>query len=515
MLRRSRRGRTGGRFLIDEDCHPQTIAAMTSRAEPMGIDAEAGDPETADLDGCYGVLVQYPGTTGRIRDLAAVAGRAREAGAQTAVAADPLALCVLTPPGELGADAVVGSMQRFGVPMGFGGPHAAYIAVRSGLERSLPGRLVGVSVDSEGRRALRLALQTREQHIRREKATSNICTSQVLLAIAASMYALYHGPDGLRRIALRVNRLAAILAQGLREAGVGIVHDEFFDTVCARTPGRGRQGGGDGPGRGCEPAPRGRRHHLCHSGRDHNPRGGAQGVESLRGDCRHRPPGRDRRRSAPGAVPPVRVGAVASDLLLVFQRDGADALHAPPRRPRRRPGPVDDPAGLLHHEAQRRHRDGAGELAGAGRCAPLRPAGPDRRLPEGHRPARAVARGDHGFRSGVPAAQQRRPGRAGRPARHTRLPPQPRRRRPRCVPGALIGSRHQRRQRCDGGDARGRGGLRRPRQRRCRRPRAPGLRPPRRAVVRDDHLPLHARRLRVGRPADMRHGAPQRRPGVP
>ena len=238
LMHRAVRGRRGDRFVIDANCHPQTIAVVATRAEPIGLEVTIADPADADLDGVYGMLVQYPGTTGAICDLAAVIERAHAAGAMVTVASDPLALCVLTPPGELGADVVVGSAQRLGVPMGFGGPHAAFIAIRSELKRSLPGRLVGVSVDAAGRPALRLTLQTREQHIRREKATSNICTAQVLLAVMASMYAMYHGPAGLRRIARRVGRLAAILAQGLREGGVECVHDEFFDTVCARVPGR-------------------------------------------------------------------------------------------------------------------------------------------------------------------------------------------------------------------------------------------------------------------------------------
>jgi glycine dehydrogenase len=238
MLHRISRGKQGDRFVIDTNCHPQTIGVVETRAEPIHLETVVADPATADLDGVYAVLVQYPGTTGAIPDLAAIIERCRANNTLVAVAADPLALTILTPPGELGADVVLGSTQRFGVPMGFGGPHAAYFAVREDHQRSLPGRLVGVSVDTKGRRALRLALQTREQHIRREKATSNICTSQVLLAVMASMYALHHGPVGLRRIARRINRLAAVLAQGLREGGVEVVHDEFFDTVCARVPGR-------------------------------------------------------------------------------------------------------------------------------------------------------------------------------------------------------------------------------------------------------------------------------------
>ncbi len=238
MLHRVSRARTGDCFLIDAECHPQTIAVVETRAEPIGLKTVVGDPASADLSDVYAVVVQYPGTTGVIPDLEAIIERAHANGTLVAVAADPLALVVLAPPGDFGADVVVGSTQRFGIQMGFGGPHAAYFAVREQHQRSLPGRLVGVSRDTGDRRALRLALQTREQHIRREKATSNICTSQVLLAVMASMFAIHHGPTGLRRIAMRVNRFAAVLADGLRRGGLDVMHEEFFDTVCVRVPGR-------------------------------------------------------------------------------------------------------------------------------------------------------------------------------------------------------------------------------------------------------------------------------------
>ena len=238
MLHRIDRGKHGTRFLVDGECHPQTIAVMENRARPIGLEVAVGDPQSAELDGVYAMLVQYPGTTGEIPDLSKIISRAHAEGVMVAVSADPLGLTVLTPPGELGADVVLGSTQRFGVPMGFGGPHAAYFATLEKYQRAMPGRLVGVSVDTQGRPAMRLALQTREQHIRREKATSNICTSQVLLAVMASMYAIHHGPAGLTRIAMRISRMAAVLAAGLRQGGVEVVHDSFFDTVCARIPGR-------------------------------------------------------------------------------------------------------------------------------------------------------------------------------------------------------------------------------------------------------------------------------------
>ncbi|MFI6179640.1 aminomethyl-transferring glycine dehydrogenase [Nonomuraea sp. NPDC051191] len=236
LARRAGRSRSDV-FVVDADTLPQTKAVLATRAEPLGITLVEHDLD-GDLPECFGVLVQYPGASGRLRDFRDVAARAHEAGALVVAAADLLALTLVAAPGELGADIAVGSSQRFGVSFGFGGPHAAYMSVREGLQRQMPGRLVGVSVDVDGDPAYRLALQTREQHIRREKATSNICTAQVLLAVIAGMYAVYHGPEGLRRIARRVHRHAVALAGGLREAGLEVVHGEFFDTVLVRVPGR-------------------------------------------------------------------------------------------------------------------------------------------------------------------------------------------------------------------------------------------------------------------------------------
>jgi glycine dehydrogenase len=225
-------------FLADADCLPQTLDVLRTRAEPLGIELRVARV-TADTDfgGVFGVLLQYPGASGEIRDLAPVIEAAHAAGARAAVAADILALTLLKPPGELGADIAVGSTQRFGVPMFYGGPHAAYLAVRDDLRRQLPGRLVGVSVDADGNPAFRLALQAREQHIRREKATSNICTAQVLLAVVAAMYACYHGPDGLTAIARRVHRHAMTLAATLKDYGLVISGTDAFDTIGVLLPG--------------------------------------------------------------------------------------------------------------------------------------------------------------------------------------------------------------------------------------------------------------------------------------
>jgi len=219
-------------FFVASDCHPQTIEVVRTRAEPLGWRVVVGDPDSFDFKtSVFGALVQYPSTDGRVRDLRAFIERVHRQGALAVVAADLLSLCLLTPPGELGADVAVGSSQRFGVPLGYGGPHAAYFACREEHVRHMPGRIIGVSQDAQGRPALRMALQTREQHIRREKATSNICTAQALLAIIAGMYAVYHGPRGLKAIAQHVHGLTSLLAAGLRKLGFKLRHQHFFDTL--------------------------------------------------------------------------------------------------------------------------------------------------------------------------------------------------------------------------------------------------------------------------------------------
>ncbi|CCH79620.1 Glycine dehydrogenase (decarboxylating) (glycine cleavage system P protein) [Nostocoides japonicum T1-X7] len=248
LMHRATRAKPDAVLVVDVHAFPQTVAVVSTRARPLGIDVVVADLDGVDSSDAlrqvaggrdvFGVLVQYPGADGLLRDFRALTAAAHEAGALLAAAADLLALTLVVPPGEWGADIAVGTTQRFGVPMGFGGPHAGYLAVRSGLERQLPGRLVGVSVDSAGHPAYRLALQTREQHIRREKATSNICTAQVLLAVMASMYAVYHGPEGLRAIAEHVHGKALVLAAALRAGGVDVLDGVFFDTVTARVPGR-------------------------------------------------------------------------------------------------------------------------------------------------------------------------------------------------------------------------------------------------------------------------------------
>ena len=255
--RGDRRGRSDGhgsprfqvearRLLRRRDCHPQTIGVIQTRAEPLGLSVVVGDPMT-DLvaSDVFGAIVQYPGTYGHVHDFTRTFSALHAENALAIVAADPLALALLKTPGDMGADIAVGSMQRFGVPMGYGGPHAAYMAVKDAHKRAMPGRIVGVSVDSRGNRAYRLALQTREQHIRREKATSNICTAQVLLAVMASMYGVFHGPTGIKAIAQRVHQRAALSRHRPREtrlhhrAGCLLRHDD----------GRGRAAAAGDPGR--------------------------------------------------------------------------------------------------------------------------------------------------------------------------------------------------------------------------------------------------------------------------
>ena len=236
FCKRLSKNKTSHSFFASSHCHPQTLDVLRTRAEPLGIDVVVGDErELSDVSTFFGALLQYPASNGDVFDYRELVERFHAVNALVAVAADLLALTLLTPPGEFGADVAIGSAQRFGVPLGFGGPHAAYFSTRDAFKRDMPGRLVGVSVDRHGQPALRLAMQTREQHIRREKATSNICTAQVLLANIASMYAVYHGPKGLTHIAQRIHQLTAILAQGLTVLGLKVEQSQFFDTLTLNT----------------------------------------------------------------------------------------------------------------------------------------------------------------------------------------------------------------------------------------------------------------------------------------
>src|SRR3954471_17451878 len=224
-------------FLVSDRTFPQTIDVLRGRAEPLNIRVELGDPDSLRMDRAFGLLLQYPDDRGEIRDLAPIIEKAHAAGLLVAVATDLMALTLLTPPGESGADAVVGNSQRFGVPLGYGGPHAAFFATRESFVRQSPGRIIGVSIDARGHRAYRMALQTREQHIRREKATSNICTAQALLANIAAMYAVFHGPAGLRAIGERIHGMARAVEDGLAAAGVTQTNTAYFDTLRIETGG--------------------------------------------------------------------------------------------------------------------------------------------------------------------------------------------------------------------------------------------------------------------------------------
>ncbi len=240
MLRRLSKSKAGA-FFVDRECHPQVIQVVHTRAVPLNIEVIVGDPDTIDPEAVFGVVLAYPGTSGVVRDFRSLIESLKAAGVMVAVATDLLALTLLTPPGEMGADVAVGSSQRFGVPLMFGGPHAAFMATTDTFKRSLPGRLVGVSKDTKNRMALRLALTTREQHIRREKATSNICTAQALLAVMAGLYGAWHGPDGLTAIASRVHRLTSEVASRLAGGGIEAVNQTWFDTLTVRVPGRAEE----------------------------------------------------------------------------------------------------------------------------------------------------------------------------------------------------------------------------------------------------------------------------------
>ena len=417
--------KAGPVFVVDADCHPQTIEVVRTRARPLGIEIEvragadlAAVTSAADLPaGTFGVLVQYPGSTGAVRDHATLVEAAHEAGALVTVAADLLAMVLLRPPGEIGADIVVGSSQRFGVPLGFGGPHAAFIATRDAHKRTLPGRLVGVSVDAAGRTAYRLTLQTREQHIRREKATSNICTAQVLLAVMAGLYATYHGPEGLTAIATQVHEVTQLFAAGVRAGGLELVHDDFFDTVAVRVPGRADEV----VAAACADGVNLRRIDADTIGASFDETtpesGGGSGVAG----ARHRP--RAHLLAAhldhpvvPRAAAAHHADADPSRVPRAPLRDRDAALPAAALRSRPGPRPHDDPARVVHHEAQRHDGDDPGDVAGLRVDPPLRPLRPGGRVPRAHRRPRVGAGRDHRLRRGVAPTQRRLPGRAGRTA---------------------------------------------------------------------------------------------------
>ena len=462
-------------FFADRDCHPQTLAVLQTRAEALGWQVVIGDP-MRDIDpaAIFGALFQYPGTFGEVRDFREPIARLRAAGAISVVAADPLALTLLKPPGELGADIAVGSTQRFGVPMGYGGPHAAYIATRDVHKRALPGRLVGVSVDSRGNKAYRLALQTREQHIRREKATSNICTAQVLLAVIASMYAVYHGPEGLQAIARRVHATAARLKAGLVALGWSVRPSAFFDTITVEV-GERREAI---LARAVESGINLRDIPSCHGTAcigiscdetttmevvqrvwcafGDSPAKAAKRAGEPAGDAVEIPAGLLPRQqiSDPSGLPPVSLG------------DRAAALHAPACRLRSCARPVHDSARVLHHEAQRYRRNDSADLAGIRQspsvCAGVAGQGLRRR----DRRARYDPAHDHGLRCDFVPAQFRRAGRICGSARNPRISSQPRRGASHGLSDSRIRARHQSRLRPHGGHGGRGGGLRQQRKHR-------------------------------------------------
>ena len=492
------------------DLHPQTRAVLATRAVPAGltlVEFAPGDTAAIRAANPLAVVLQYPGTTGAIRDLHAEITAAHDAGGLAIVCTDLLSLVLLTPPGRMGADVVVGSSQRFGVPMGFGGPHAAFFATRDQHKRQMPGRLVGISQDAAGNPALRLALQTREQHIRREKATSNICTAQVLLAVIAGMYAVWHGPEGLVRIARRLNLQARLLAAAATSAGATLRHHAFFDTVALDVPdpdaliARAAEAGYnlrrlDGQG-------------VALALDETISRTDLDTLAQLLGAPLGAAPPSIPRRAGPRRPRP------AATRLQPLPRRARDApLPKAPGGQGRRTQPQHDPARLLHHEAQRHRRDDAHHPAGLRRHPPARTRRPDPRLRHPHRAPVRLALRRHRLRRRLAAAQRRQPGRIRRPARHPRLPPRKRRRPPRHLPHPQQRPRHQPGQRRHGRLPRRRHRLRPRRQRRPRRPPRQGRaarRPPRRP---HGHLPQHPRRVRGHHPGGLRDRPRPRRPGL-
>ena len=485
--RAQKRGASANTFFVSETCHPQTIDTIRTRAEPLGYRILVGDHRQCRCDDdLFGLLVQYPDSEGTISDFRSLVEQAHAVGAFVVVATDLLALTLLTPPGEWGADIAVGSTQRFGVPMGFGGPHAAFMATSDALKRQMPGRLVGVSQDAHGRPALRLALQTREQHIRRDKATSNICTAQVLLAIMASMYGVYHGPDGLKRIAQRIQLLTSILAAALKQMGYRINQQDggpFFDTL--------KIAGGPRAQDALRQAANARRTNL----RLYDD--GAVGVsldeKTTAAELRtlldifdaeeHQRPAQAA-LDGRGDLADPEVANLAESVNLQY----------PPPFARTSPflthpifNMMKSETEMLRYITKLQNRDLslAHSMIPLGSCTmklnataemipvtwpqfggmhPLRAVGAGQGLSDSLLSSRARLAGDHRLCRRLIPAQRRFPGRVRRPVGHSRAAPQPRRRSPRHLPDSLLRPRHQSGQ-CGHGGYEGRGRpLRRERQ---------------------------------------------------
>ncbi len=493
------------RFFVSDECHPQTIDVVRTRAAVRGIDVVVGDFRTFDIDGSvFGALIQYPTTDGAIHDYRAFCERAHAADALVTVASDLLSLVLLTPPGEWGADIVVGNSQRFGVPMGYGGPHAAFFATRDAFKRQIPGRIIGVSRDADGKPALRMALQTREQHIRREKATSNVCTAQVLLAVMAGMYAVWHGPAGLTNIARRVHRYAVILAAGLERLGYRVGHAEFFDTIRVEIQPQSTQ------------TTQKLLDAAVQAGYNLRPLGdSAIGIaldettteQDLADAARRVRPGQARaggRRAGGQGGRPVRRTVRAHERLphapgvpLASQRDRDAALHAQAGIARPVAHALDDSARLLHDEAERDRRDDADHLARVREAASVRAAGSGGRL---YRTVRA-ARTPRCARSPGSRAMSLQPN-AGSQGEYTGLLVIRRYHAARGeghrtrVPDPAVRPRHQPGERRHGRHAGGGGEDGRPRQHRRRRSRGEGQGARAEPGRAHGDLSVHARRVR-------------------
>ena len=505
------------RFFVADDVFPQTQDVVRTRAEALAIEIVTGPAAEAARAEAFAVLLQYPGANGDVRDYRELASAVHAGGAHVVAAADLLALTLVVPPGEWGADVVVGSAQRFGVPMGYGGPHAGYLATRDDFKRSMPGRLVGVTIDANGGPAYRLALQTREQHIRREKATSNICTAQVLLAVIA---AHVRGVPRPRRIdGDRAPRASADgdPQVGPRTAGPQRAHRALLRHDRRRDRGRHDADRGTRGRARNELPPRRSRHARIVPRRNVDARRRRSDLAGLR----RRPEASRARRSvrygygrAAGGFAPLVAVSHPPDVQPLSLGNGDAALPAPARRPGHRARPRDDSAGLVHDEAQRDGGNDPGDVAGVRKPSSLRAGRPGGRLRRDRRGARAHAlRGDR-LRRRVAAAQCRLAGRVRRPPRHQGVPREPRRRPSQRLSHPRVGARDEPCVRANGGNARRRRRLRRERQRRHGRSRGEGARAQREPCRDHGHVSVDPRRVRGGHRPALRDRARARRTGV-